>query len=235
MALTWAEMKTEIRGGLGNRTDLNDRLEVIGNMAQDRIAAVEPWDDLHQTYEGTFTITATAATDKKLALSTVDATYDVKDIYSFRTILGDGSSNKLERKLTRQFDAEIPEPEYHARRKPQIYTRYQRILEVWPVPDLAYDWTIRASRWPIPFTSSGDSANSSLLHKDGMIIALSLAYAFDSLARAERATHWWRVYTRMLNEAVQDERESPDRVIKPADRSVVSGGEYWKDPFVRSV
>jgi len=228
--ITYTQMKTEILANLGNRSEFDeDRLVVILNLAQMRIARFRAWEELTSVTDDTFTITADEEDDKAVPLPS-----NIKDIYTFRIITGQGQSRKLIRRTTRWFDENIPEPEYYTRNKPVNYTRFANALEVHPVPDDTYRYLIRQRFWPTAFDKTAGQ-KTELDHKDDLLVALSTNWAFQSLGRLEDAGRWWTIYLNMLKSAGLEDAEKPDEMIAPAFESGLKTGEYWRDPFVKGV
>lgn len=228
--LTYTQMKTEILANLGNRSSFDeDRLVAIMNLSQMRIARYRAWEELETNIEDTFTITASAKTDKFLALPS-----NTKDIYTFRIITENGQSRKLKRRTTRWLDENIPEPEYYARNKPVYYARFADQLEMSPVPDAEYDYIIRQRFWPTAFDKTAGQT-SDLDNKDDMIVALSTNWAFQSLGRLEDSGRWWTVYTNMLKAASLEDSERPDELILPAFEEGPRTGAYYQDPWVKEI
>jgi len=228
--LTYDQIKTEVLAALGNRADFStDRLTVIANLAQMRIARAKRWEELDAVTTGTLDYTATPADDKYLTMPT-----GTRDIYTFRLVLGNGESRKLSRKTVTFFDRIIPDPAYVSVNKPQMYTLFNDKAELWPVPDAAYDYEIRRCAWPLAFTGEGDlTQKSDLDEKDDMITALSISWAMQSIGRSDDAARWWIIYTNMLNSAIGEDVEKPDQVIAPDfELGAQAPREYWKDPWV---
>lgn len=230
--LTYTEITTEITAALGNRTQFDaDRLLNIINLTQMRMARKKRWKELQTTEDSTFTITASAETDKKISVPT-----NVRDILTFRTVTDDGQSRKLQRRTVRQLDRLIPEPEWFSRGTPEIYVEFEGSLELWRVPDAADRYLIRFTTWPTVFTGTGaPTQTSDFTNKDDMIIALSVSWAFTSIGRMEDAARWWAMYKDMLTIAETEDRDNPDEIIV-ADRDDAGvRTDYWRDPFFRGI
>lgn len=229
--LTYDEIKTELLAALGNRSNFStSRIAVIINLAQMRIARAKKWEELDATTAGTLGFTSTPLADKFLTLPT-----GTRDIYTFRLIIGNGESRKLERKTKRFFDRRIPEPEYYSVGKPEMYMVFAGSAEMWRVTDAAYTYDIRRCKWPLAFTGEADLTQiSELDEKDDMITALSISWAMQSIGRGDDASRWWRIYVNMLNSAMKEEAEDPDELIAPDfELAHIQRGEYWRDPWDR--
>lgn len=226
--LTLTELKAEIVANLGNRTDLNDRLTRFLNLAQQRLATIKDFQEMQQTTSSAFTITSNASTDKIISFTSL------REIHSFRVI--DGSqSGKLKQVSTRQWDKVIPEPEYYARGVPTHYTIWQRSAELWKVPDQAYDYVVRWTKWPTAFSDSSLSATSDYLAKDLLLISLATAYAFDSLNKTTEADRKYRQVGQLFMEAIHTDAVEPDLEFAPSKEifgANVGTAEYWRNPFL---
>lgn len=224
--LTQDQMKAEIRSALGGRTDLDGTLTQALNLAQTRIARAKLWKELRNSITGTLTITGIAATDKVLAIPTT-----VRDIYTFRLITSDGRSRKLVKRLFTDWDKCIPEPEYYNTGLPELYTTYASNIEMWRVPDAAYDYVIRAVLWPTAFVSATTTQTSDLTGKDDMLIALTVSYLFNQIGKEEKAARWWAIYRDMLKDATSEDQDDPDMTLSSEKNPPTSAGNYWNDPF----
>lgn len=228
--LTLNELKAETRHALGNRTDLDTRLTRFLNLAQQRIARIHDFHEFQQTLNDTFTITSNATTDKVIDF------INLREIYSFR-ILHDAESVKLKQVTTRQWDKVIPEPEYYSRGLPSHYTIWERHAELWRVPDQAYNYSVRWTKWPTAFSDSNLTATSDFLSKDELLIHLSTAYAFDSLGKIDDADRKYKIVGQLMIEALNTDMKEPDLELAPS-REIFKGittPEYWRNPFIISV
>ncbi len=237
--LTLAQMRTQVRTALGNRSDHTDAfLEENINLSQMRIARLNQWEELERVFDNTLAITADPRSDKQFTLpdaSNTDTNVDIRDAYSFRLITNDGKSKKLIFRTPRQFDELHPEPEYFARDTPSIYTKYGNTIEMYPVPDTAYPVRVRATIWPTTLT---DANPTSLLdRKDDLIISLTTAWLFYLQRNPEEAGRWLRVFKDDLLAALKEQSEIPDLdVLSDFEAAIKHGrntGEWWNDPFVR--
>lgn len=220
--LTRSELEAEIRASLGNRTDLNSRLPRILNMTQDLITRIWPWSELEDSVTGT-TVDGT----KTITFSTRN-----RDVYSF--LLLDGTrSRKVKYIPLRLWDKKIPYPEQYTEGRPEFYTSYGSTLEMWRIPDDAYSYIIRRVKWPTNFTSASDVA-SDLEHKDDIIIALAVSYAFRTLGNIEKADSWGRTGGFGLKQAIEEDEGKSDYAISAEYISNISD-DYWLNPWVRDM
>lgn len=227
--LTLDGLKSEIRAGLGNRTDFDSRLDDVINLSQMRIARRHRWEELERMYTRTPSITSSAYDDKFLAFPG-----NLRDVYS--VLLLDGfQSRKLTRVPYRRWDRVIPAPEQFSRGHPSHYTLFRNTMELWKVPDAAYQYIIRAVIWPAALSDS--SSVSDLDQKDDMIITLTTSWLLLTSGREESANKWWRIYRNMMNDAGAEEEERPDLDILPGKGAAGSSpsAPYYSDPFQQTM
>jgi len=236
--LTLAEIKTEITKGLGGRTDLDTRMDNIVDLMQLRLARLKDFDELRQIESVPAVITAVAADDKVITFPTLtDAR--IRKIYSLRRFApaDETLTGKLIRVLTRKWDETIPEPEFWSRGWPTHYTVWENNkFELWKVPDIAYTFQIRLSRWPKKVSVTGEGNPIDLENVDDLIIHLALSYAYWSLGRTDRAKDFFGIYRGLAKDALieddTDIAQAMDGVKIPVD--TFQGSSGVDDPFVRS-
>ena len=225
--LTLTELKDELTYSLGNRSDTATRLTRFLNLAQQRIARVRDFEELRQVTDGVFSITSAATVDKKLSF------VNLREIYSFR-VLNNSESIKLKQVSVRQWDSVIPSPEYFSRGVPSHYAIWKRIAELWKVPDQPYNYQVRWTAWPTPFTDAAPTATSDYLMKDELIGALAAAYAFDSLSKNDDADRKYQIAGQLLNESLVMDNLEPDIEYAPSSTIFNNNAgtrDYWLDPF----
>ena len=229
--LTLTELKDEVKRGLGNRSDMDDRLTRFLNLAQERVSRLQDFEEMQTATNSAFVITANPATDKMLSLP------NLRELYSFR-ILADEESVKLKQVSTRLWDKIIPEPEYFARDIPTHYTIWSNQAEIWPVPREAFAYAIRWTRWPTAFSDSTPTATSEYRSKDELLIALALGTAFDSLGKVQDADRKYKLAGTLFLECLRMDSTRPDLEMAPAKEVFppnVLSPDYWRDPFVMGV
>ena len=237
MALNLSELIGEVQAHHANRSDLTDEIIIRAlNLSQDRIARSYDFEEFQRVESGTFVITSNITTDKFLNYSDVGGGIEPRKLYSFRVIPADGTHVKLERKLAREFDEEVPRPEYYARGRPDWYTTWNDKFEFWRVPDTNDPWEIRLTVWPTEFAVSNLTAFSDLKRKDDMLTHLTTSYIYNKLSEYERAGRFFNYFKGEWEEAVAEDEKRPDLVIRgdSMKRSFPSV-DYWLDPFIRSV
>jgi len=227
--MTNTEMQTELRRNLGNRSTAefdSDRLQLLLNLAQVRLARVYRWDELEDVQSLTTGFTSTPADDKYLTVPV-----GTRKIHSMR-LLDDEHSRKLRWVHPRNWDKIVPMPEDKEVNRPTHYTRYNEKFEFFRVPDAAYSLELRRSIWPTKLTSGAQT--SDFLEKDDLLILLATVIAWTQLGKEDRAMGFWKIYRSMLGDAIPDAEETPDAEIKGFDGPYREGplGEYWANPFI---
>ena len=253
--LTFDQIKSEIKEYHANRSDISDtRLNIVIDLVQLRIARLNDWDELKYTVSGTTVYTGVAADDKIFDLNTALGAeanpHKFKNIYSFRVITGDGRSRKLVGLPMEEFDRRIPEPEFLSTGVPSFYTWFATrqtgatnptptAVELWQIPDQAYDYHLRLQVYPRFLTDGGkvDSDTSDFSSNDDLIIQLCVSILYQSQGREDKALQHFRIYSSMLAEARKANDENYESTIAGV-RGLERGGtigRYWADPFVMGV
>lgn len=239
--LTNQQMQEEVAEILGNRDELTvatgSRMERYLNFAQIQIARGEVrrggktlkvfWEEL-ETEDNTLSIAKSA--------QTIAFPADLR--YSLSLVLEDGDTSVKLRYLTPQkFDERFPKAQDAAasftERQPIWYTHWAKSWEVWPVSDAAYDITARYGKWPTPLSTL--SQKSDLDKKDQLLIQLTAADLWAAFGNTERSTTHFNIFNAKFEQAVADALDKPGRVLLPDFELGEPLGEYWRDPFIRSV
>lgn len=222
--LTYAEIKTEVIGFLGGRTDFTARVDNIVNLAQMRIARLSVFEELNTTLTDDLTLTASISDDKKYTLPS-----NLRNIYAIKVYDEVGTRYKrLVGLPSAKFDEKIANPEKLSRGMPDFYHRWGSAIEMYPIIDQDYKIDVRYSAWPTPFTTEGQK--SDLTEKDDAIIVLAASWMFMSLKKKEDANFQWSVYKNMMTEILGEDRESPDITYGLAPKV---GHDGVNDPFIR--
>jgi hypothetical protein len=222
--LTGTELEDEVRYNLGGRTDLDSRLYRFLNFAQTAICRQHDFEELEQLTDDTI---FTAST------STYTLTARPRRIHSVRLIDG-ALSRKLKYVPHRLWDDFIASPAAYTTARTSFYTIWQNKLEWFRIPDDNYNGKIRWSKWATDFAASS-SLTSDLENKDDIIIAFATAWAFRSLGEQDKMLWWGNIGWNLLKQAINISRTDPDREILPVGEIKSVIGEYWNDPFVRSM
>lgn len=234
--LILSDLRAEVLSALGNRGtanggDITDaRVTRVLNLMQERMARTRDWKELRFTESLLATFTGVPTTDKFLNFSDF-TNNDFKELWTFRVIDSDGSSEKLGAVATAKWDRLVPEPEFWSTGQPSHYTVWKDKFEFWRVPDQAYTYDIRGINWPTVFTTDGQK--SDLDRKDDLLIWLTVSWFFNSQGMHEKAGRYFGMFSTVWQEAHYEDHYEPDQIIKPdhqyASRSF--SRDYWVDPF----
>lgn len=228
--ITLVDMRDEVKRHFRNRTDILDsRLNRIINIIQRRITRVMNWHEIKDIDYNNTSFTGDITLDKILDLPT-----NLKSIITLRLIDGTDSV-KLTSKTIDLWDKLIPDPGRYRTDRPQFYVRWGNLIELWPVPNAVYTIDLRYTFWPADLSADADL--SQLKHKDDLLIIGACNWIANSLGRMEDAVRFWRVYVKLLEDAVSEENDNPDKVLVPEYTTTKKLGagtmnQYWLDPFV---
>lgn len=199
------------------------------NTAQKVIACVRDFDEL-MTLDTTHA--ATVDGQKLYHITTDLALVRPKDIYSIR-LMDDSNSRKLTYVPFRNLDERIPYTEMIGEGKPSWYTRRGEYIELYRIPDDAYDLYVMHSQWPDVLVDDTDETIFSNI--DHVIVSLSINIANELKTGA--ITDWDAIAAKMMALSVGESITRPDEmmVAKPFSSKSCLEGEYWNNPFVRDV
>ncbi len=156
-----------------------------------------------------------------------------KDILSM--ILEDTTDSvKLKYMPHREFDSKFPYPATYSEDRPTIYTRRGLTIELFRIPDAAYDVHITYSQFPAALTSG--SAECTLLNFDTQIVFLA-----KDIASAYLSGNYTDFQTRareILKVGMAQRRTKTDNTLMA--KPFVAGSEpylseYYADPMVKEV
>ena len=156
-----------------------------------------------------------------------------KTIYSIR--LEDGSNSRKLRYIPHQeLDRRIPYPENETEEKPIYYTVFGDYIELYPIPDAAYDIWIRYSQYPAELTSDTDESPYGN-EWDTTIVFLSKDIA-NAYLNGEYLSPGKRL-SDLLKANIKNAITQPDRklIARPFGEEGKVTSEYWKDPFIKGV
>ena len=154
-----------------------------------------------------------------------------KDIYSIR-LMDEDNSRKLAYIPFRELDDKVPYTEQTGEGRPSWYTQRGNSIELYRIPDDAYDLYIQHSQWPTVL--SGDDDETDYTNIDFAIVSLSSEMAIASLEGG--TSNWLQRATSLLGIATNEERARPDRfLIAQPFRATSPGppGAYWNNPWVK--
>lgn len=226
-----SDLITEVQNGLGNRVDVKltqARLIAGLNIAQQRLSRFYDYQELNKDLLATGPYTGVPAADKFLPLPA-----GIRSIHSL--ILQDlANSRKLKEKPWRMFDNSIPLVEYLAPGWPMYYTRFGvSYVMVYPAPQQAFSYFMRATILATAFTSSNLNATSDFVDKDDILIYWTLEYFFRNLGRPDLADEYDKMALGRANEAKATDENRPDMDASVDDMRTNASGPYWASPFVK--
>jgi hypothetical protein len=217
-------MEDEIRGNLGNRTDLDSSLVNYINFAQDMMARQYDFEELEIALTDAFTH----------ALATWVPTIRPKSIHSLRLIDG-SNSRKLQFIPHRLWDEILPDVASYSEGRCTHYTLFNATIEVYPIPDSAYVRKTRYSGYPTTLLDASPALTSDFIKKDDIIICLATSWAFRRLGNIEKMNFWANQGWTQLREDILTESRRPDEDILPTQEIQGIMGEGWKDPFIKQL
>lgn len=231
--MTFDEIKAEVKANLGNRDDFDSRLLAIVNRVQIRAVREHDFSELRQLTTTGATIAHTKLYDIKDDITLAASYEDIRNLYTLSLISGT-NSRRLKPLPAQLLDTGAPYPESGTEAKSNWYSVWGDKLQFHRIPDDIYVLHTRWSAWPSTRTGA---ETSDLRNKDDVLIAFATAYCFDSLGAAakEQATHWWLIGRDLLDRAKLDDQKKPYMEIKPEFEYRSGLGQYWADPFVKSV
>ncbi len=232
MALDLSDIRSEVESNLGGRTNTT-RFNRLINLAQVRIARAWNWRELQTRDTAAGPYTGVPATDKTYTGFT---SLNLRELLTLVRYVGSETPVKLTRLPQRQWDQVIAVPEnVTGVGDPEFYMLHgDRTVELWPVPSRA--WTMQRTYTLWPTDLALDTAESDLLNKDDIIIAMATHLAFQSLGMLEDAARWFAIYREGEKQAKEEDAEKPDLTLMNigiADSHRIQTTP-WADPFVRS-
>lgn len=223
MALSLKQIREEVRAGLGNREDLEPRIDKAINIAQQRIARAHKFDALYGSTD--LSTTASTATLSLSSITNLDKIFSV-------VLLDSTSSRRLQSIPNRLWDKAIATLQSTTEARPRYYSRWgDGSLELLPTPDAVYTVRIKYSTWPSDLTD--DNTTTALSNKEDIIIEYALHHLHKTLGNQETAEMYFRNYRNLLKEAIQDDETEFDTVYAPGVQEIPT--DYWKDPFIKSL
>ena len=224
-ALGKARGATAISGAL-----LEDRCIDFLNWGQQRMARFHSFHELNATYESAATVDGVKRYPLVTGTNNLGLTRP-KDIQSIRLIDGE-NSRKLERWSDRKFDKWYPRPENFSEGRPYIYIRYGNNVEMFRIPDAAYDLYIRYPQWATTLSSS--SQVSDFENKDQLLVTSGILEGYLHFEEYTDAQTWYQRFLGQLSDAVHVEGDvdwEPDAEEFSRMPGGYRSGEPWLDPY----
>lgn len=230
-SLTLLQLKDEVRAGLGNRTDLDTRLTRFLNLAQQRLARLHDFDEMEKISFSEFPYD-NKPSDKYMSMP------GIREVYAFKLLDGQ-ASRKLRQVEPRMWNTVVPAPQEYARYKPSHYTLWANTIVLYPLASQAgLQCELWWTKWPADFSDNSPDALSDYNQKDEILIELAVVYAYNSLGKIDDAQAHWQRAVPLIAEALHTDMEKPDLDIRPGpslNDAIQLPGEYWNDPFTRSL
>jgi len=241
MALTGAQFITKVLNRINRdgtevladgSTTISDLILDFLNDTQLRLARLYSFPELDLIDKTTWD---TVADTKTYTYNTIFGSTNGPKVMKILDIVleDDTASRKLKQLSYRKIDRLNPYPEGNTSRKPVAYIDFKEQVELYPIPDDAYDMHVRASLYPTDLAN--DATASELLNKDDLIIAGTLVEWFNYNRDTQEAMRWKAILRDKLREVIGIENQSPD--WSPGHEGFNAGdtylpGDYHLDPFV---
>lgn len=199
------------------------------NQAQKIIAMVQDFTELMVEDK---TNAKTVASTKSYHITTDLGLVRPKDLYTIR-LMDTTNSRKLTYVPFQMLDRDVPYTEQVATGKSKWYTRRGMYIELFPIPDDAYDLYIMHSQWPTPLAADADETD--FVNIDHVIVALGTDIANDILEGTN--SDWMTKAQGYLGISIKEENYKPDTVLVAQPFNCGGGvrysGEPWNDPFTK--
>lgn len=227
---SFGELKRRTLLGM-SRTDGETLLAVEEaiNTAHKVIASVKDYDCL-MVLDTTNAVTV--ASQKLYHLETDLLLVRPKDIYSIR-LMDDEESRKLTYVPFRELDERIPYTEQSGEGKPKWYTRRGEYIELYLIPDAAYDLYVMHSQWPAVLVDDTDLTPYPNI--DHVIVSLAINIANE--IQIGQITEWETIASRLLGLSSGEHATRPDEMLvaQPFTTKAPMPGEYWNNPWIKKI
>lgn len=211
-------------------TVLGDRVVDFLNWGQQRVARFHNFHELNILHTGASTVT-TIKTYPFVSGSNNLGLTRPKDIASIRLIDSE-NSRILRRRSPRWFDQQIPRPENYVAQRPEMYIRWGNEIELFRIPDTAYNLSIRYPQWAPDLTSA--SQTSVFERKDQLLITVGVLEGYLHFQEYEDAKIWYQRFLGQLTDAVHAEGDvdwEPQASEFMPSPGGYRSGEPWLDPY----
>jgi hypothetical protein len=155
VATTFKELKRRVFIGFP-RVD-GEAVLAVGQAINDSIKIISSLEEIGAQLVTDTTSADTVASQKTYHVNTDFNLTRPQDIHGIRLI--DGSSSvDLIWVPHKEVDRKIPYPEINSTGRSKWYTTFGDYIEMFPIPDTAYNLTIRYSQWPNVLSSDTDES-----------------------------------------------------------------------------
>lgn len=232
MAATYKELKRRVALGMP-RID-GEVMLVIEQAVNDAIQAFAKLEDFDEMLVKDTATANTVDGQKSYSLIATDWVLTrYKDILTI-VLEDEGNSRKLVFKDYRTFDIEYPYPEQFSETRPSFYIPRGTSIELFPIPDAAYDVTIFYSQYPAELTTESGVNPFSNFDMEIVFLAKEITNAYinnNYIDTAQRARS-------IIQGGLQERKYKPDkdfiaRPFQPLGEPVRD--EYWLNPLIRKV
>jgi len=222
MGMTRDELVSRVASDIG-RTDKDSDIQDYLNWALKELARVHRWKDL-EVYDTT--TLDTVADQKRYQLPS--------DLHILVDLIleDDDNSRRLVAVHPRRFDDIIPYPESDITGRPKWYVQYGNYVELYPIPDDAYNLHIRYYKFPSEMTSDSDTPD--ITNVDDVLCAYAAYLACVALNEPDEIVNQWKnEYMRRLSLAIAADKRKPDYspIARGFDTRKIMVDEYWKNPL----
>jgi len=245
MALTHKELRLEVTRNVNPFRSLSrHRITRFLNLAQDQIVEMAQWRELERLAEFTSGFEDDPERDQLINLDSFLPSSDRLDKLVSLHVTTDGQQRRLvfvpALALDRRWDA-IPfagggEGADLTAVAPTHFALRYHTVQLRPIPNQALNYAIRYRILPTALAAAGDT--SDLKEKDELIITMASRSIMMAVS-GEEAQELRRDLTIEMNRHVKQAKKQNNRqpgmdIPSSSDRGA-GRGEYWKDPFVRSM
>ena len=236
MSMTRDQSVTEICDTVGKSeaassvsgASLQTRVRTNLNWAQNRIARFYSFHELNELTTSAATVDGT----KRYPLITGTSNFgltSLKDINSIRLIDSE-NSRTLTRWSQRKFDKRYPRPANYSEGRPTIYVRWGMYVELFRIPNAAYDLSIRYSKWATDFSTGAQT--SDYTDKDELITTAGVCETYLALEEYEDAKVWYGKTIGHLRNAVAVEGDIDwEPQAAPHGIPAYRSGSVYDDPY----
>lgn len=210
-------------------SDLQTRVRVYLNWAQQRIARFYNWRELQVIIES-FTFASTVKRYPWVSGTNNMGLTRPRDIGSI-LLLDDYNSRRLVRVARPNFEKKYPRPENFANYRPRMYMVIGEAIEVFPIPDATYSTRIVYHQWPTPFTASSQTSDFS--NKDQLLVVMTVMETYLALEEYSDAAIWFNKAMGMLTDAMKAEGDVDwEPLAEPIDLRTPQSisGAPWIEP-----
>ena len=237
MTITPENIRDDIVGNLGNRTDIKD--VVIYRMihyAQLRISRLKAFNELHSRES----ILTSAGDIEYVFPSAVDARRIRKIDSIMPQLVSDFSYEKVLTRIPtiKQWNRLLGGTETVSPTTNTPYFYFRRLvteLQFYPVPDDIYNMIVDYTLYPVQITEFNKTEEVGLYNADDILLFLASSILSYRVGREKDGEKWFNLYRGSVKEMLAEEVDYGDfdMVAVHADMTIGSPTDYWADPFFK--